>query len=363
MIDATTPPDVAGDNAQSVHERLTAMLDKELDLLPDAPEKPAVEESAPPTDVPVDGSTEKEPETVAKESEDVEETGDDSDDAGWMPESLDDIADALGVTVDKVAETLKTRTKVDGEVGTATLKDLIESYQFRQHLDKRSQADAEERRKFQESRQKAETEAQERHQRLDDTIKAAEMLLFSEYNNIDWTDLKQNDPTEYMLRQTELQNRYSQLEGYKEKAAKDRQAEQEKQVQALQQAQVEAFNRQWDVVTRDRPKWLDNDTAREVQRDLVKYLKRYGLTEQDFVGQPIPPVVWALAADSKELSEIKSKTDPKKKQLKDVPKFVRSGARRDQKDVDVRRVAELRKRSKAGDKQARHQLLVEKFSR
>jgi len=59
---------------------------------------------------------------------------------------------------------------------------------------------------------------------------------------------------------------------------------------------------------------------------------------------------------------MQKQVDPKKKQLKSKPKFVKPGARKNAGDERNKRIEQLRKRSRQGDRTATRELLKMKIS-
>jgi len=160
MSDAATQDQgAAGMSNAEILDSLTAMFDAEM--LPDEPDKEQTAEDVEPTVSDADdGDTEEEPiaDQDTDESEATDELDDEpgdeddpseeaesSDDDKWMPKSLDELAEALETSPEDLTTVLKVKTKVDGQEGEATLKDVIKSYQLEKTLNGRLEAHANER--------------------------------------------------------------------------------------------------------------------------------------------------------------------------------------------------------------------------
>ena len=173
----------------------------------------AAEETEEPTPEPEEEPQEETQAEDTEESERDEEETDEGEkpdeDRRWMPHSLDELAEALETEPDQVALSLKVKTKIDGETGEATLSDLLKSYQLEGTLNKRLEAVANERKELEAARQNEIQALQAKYQEANNMVSAAEQMVFAEYQSIDWTDLKENDPTEYLMQQQKLQERYS----------------------------------------------------------------------------------------------------------------------------------------------------------
>ena len=129
-------------------------------------------------------------EASAEPAEEAETAGDTDEDGALDLESL---ADRLGVEVDDLYG-IEVATKIDGEEGRATLKDLQKSYQLAGHLNKRTQEIAE-----REKQMTAEFESRltAKEQELAGFIEIAREQLTSDIGSIDWNELRENDPQEY----------------------------------------------------------------------------------------------------------------------------------------------------------------------
>lgn len=291
----------------------------------------AAEEEEEPTPE-MEGEPQEETETEDKElserdEEETDEGEEPDEDKRWMPNSLEELAEALETEPDQLALSLKVKTKIDGETSEATLKDLLKSYQLEGTLNKRLEAVANERKEFEAARQNEVQALQAKYQEVGDMLSAAERMVFNEYQSIDWTDLKENDPTEYLIQQQNLQERYSKINQVKGQMEQERQQEFQKQQEKQQQDVVQYVNTQREAVFKFLPEWRDEKAQKAELGSLREYLKgTYGVTDQQ-MDNTLDHVSWVNAYKAMKYDQMHSKADPKAKQLRNKPKFVPPGSR------------------------------------
>lgn len=286
-------------------------------------EEPTLEAEAEPQEEPEAEDTDE-----SERNEDENDEGEEPDeDKRWMPHSLEELAEALETEPDQVALSLKVKTKVDGETGEATLSDLLKSYQLEGTLNKRLEAVANERKEFEAARQNEIQALQTKYQEASNMVSAAEQMVFAEYQSIDWTDLKENDPTEYLMQQQKLQERYSAINQVKGQMEQERQQEAQKQQEMTQQQVAQYIAGERDAAYKFIPEWKDEKVQKAEYGQLREYLKStYGVNDQQ-MNNTLDHVSWVNAYKAMKYDQIHSKADPKAKQLKNKPKFVPPGSR------------------------------------
>lgn len=357
MSEAATQKGVAEMSDAEMLDSLTAMFDAQMpsDEPDEEQEAEEVEPTAETTEEVEDAGdgdtleeTEAEQDTEESEAEDEpeDEAEEASDDEKWTPKSLDELAEALEMKPEDVATALKVKVKVDGQEGEATLKDIIKSYQLEKTLNGRLEAHANERKAFEAESSKMVTTLQERLQDAELTVSAMEQMLLSDFQGVDWADLKENDPTEYVLKQQELRDRYGSIQQVKNKLSEDQQKHFKEQEQELQQQQQAYLTQQKEALLAKMPEWRDSERMTSDMKQLVQYMRsEYGATDQEFatIGDHRLFVAFykAMLYDN-----LHTKADPKMKKLKTKPKFVKPGARRDPAQVSEKRKSEAMSRAK-----------------
>lgn len=270
--------------------------------------------------------TEAEGQDAPERNETEDEGEEPAEDERWMPQTLNDLAEALETDLDTVTRQIKVRTKLDGEEGEATLADVLKSYQLEGTLNKRFEAAAKERQEFEADRAKTMQTLQEKTQEAENLVSAMEQLVVSDYQSVDWADLKENDPTEFLMQQQRLQQKFADVQSAKNKIEANKKQDTEKQQQEYR-ANLEQYAKAERARLEEKiPEWRDASKMQEGLSQVSQYLKSQGATDQE-IGTIVDHRVYVMARKAMMYDQMQSKADPKVKQMKTKPKFVPPGKR------------------------------------
>ena len=339
---------VATDEGATPTERIESLL-----AAGDEPEAPE-EQEAESTSEPEQGSSEEVEE--AEESADAEEASEESeDDDPTEPEpeegealEVSDLAQYLGIDESKLDVdedgSLYVKTKVDGEENRATLADLVKSYQLEGHLNKRNMEVTELQKSLEEQKQQAEQQASERLQQLDDALNIAWQQLTSEYQQIDWQSLREQDPAEYAAKRAEYQERQSHLQQQYQKVQQERSQQSEQQKQQYQQALQEEQKKLSEAI----PEWQDESVAKREKQDIARYAsENLGFSQQEVGNLADHRAVVALRKAMLYDKLQSSKPETMKRVKKAAPKVSKPGAPKSKKDREAESLKSLRRNVKS----------------
>lgn len=343
--EAATRKDVASMTDREMVDELAAMFDV-AEPLPNEQkeEEPAeeVEATAEQGDEDTSEETDADQDMEVEASEETDETDDDK----WMPNTLDELIEALETEPDQLLDTMKIHVKTDGQEGEATLKEVIANYQKGKTLDQRLEAYANERKQF-------DAQASERLQKLEDrlkdadtTVNALEQLLFQDYQAVNWSELKTDDPTEYMLKQQEMRDRYSSLQEVKSKLQSDRETEQKQQQEENQQQMQELVQQQIQAAQNRVPDWKDEQRMASDIKEIQSFLLSEGLISEQEIPYAIDHRFYVIANMAMKYQQMSSTAEPKMKKLKTKPKFAKPGTRKNPAQVSQKRKQEAFDRAK-----------------
>jgi len=166
-----------------------------------------------------------------------------------------------------------------------------------------------------------------------------------EFQSIDWSELKDNDPTEYMLKQQEMRDQYTKINQVKEKLKQDQEKSLWEQQQAFQQQVQQRRAEEKQALLDKMPEWQDNERAKEGLTKVFDYLKGVGYQPQE-IDAIIDHRAFVVAEKARRYDEMQTKADPKMKQMKTKPKFVKPGARKNPARVSEKRKAAAMNRAK-----------------
>src|SRR3990170_4570084 len=156
----------------------------------------------------------------AEKSESVKEDKDEQTDAEIQLESLEELAEATGLPLEKILS-LKARTKVDGIENAVSLAEIVKGYQLDGHLTRKSQELADKLKAADVEREKITTELNSRLMEANQLIGHFEQQFMAEYNAINWNELRQADPAEFAAKKqeymkTEEEKLYSKFPDWKD---------------------------------------------------------------------------------------------------------------------------------------------------
>jgi len=126
--------------------------------------------------------------------------------------------------------------KLDGEEIEVTREELLQGYQRQSDYTKKTQGISEERKAIEEERSNLSTEMQALYQQREQYQQAlgqlGNQLLagISRFQNVNWEQLKESDPIEYMTKRDEFREEQEKIKGLQQHQA---------QVQAQQQADMQ----------------------------------------------------------------------------------------------------------------------------
>jgi hypothetical protein len=290
-----------GDAGASISERLEGILAREDGVEPSKDEGQAA------------------PEPGVKEP-----AGDALDEDEGPQYELPDVAKVLGLDesmldVDEDGS-LKIKTKVDGQEGTAKLQDLIKSYQLQGHVDAKVRQVAEQERQVVERVQQYESFAQSKFQELEALSHAAQQMLVGDYASINWDQEFENDPVGAPRRQYEFQKRQGQVQQFLQHVNYQKQ-----QVgQALQQHQAMELARESQRLAQLVPEWSDTKVREAEGAQMREWLQTKGVSPRSINSLTDAGLVAALRAGM--LAEKSAPTAAAvEKKVRTAPKLVRPG--------------------------------------
>lgn len=318
MPDTTaTPQEGAGISKSDLYDEVfrLAGLDEPTQLIAieNPPEvKPEEEQTAeqPTEDV---GTEQEEPVVEQKEVEGEEP---------WIPQTVDELAEGLGVDLDAL-KAIKVKTKIDGVESDVPLGEVIKNYQLNKALTDRSEALAHQRKALEQAYQQFTVERETKLQDLTSWNQILETRLREQVAAVDWQQLREEDPAEYAAKRQEFTERIAEIETMK--------ASMENHRQALAVQQQQAYLQQIEQVVQDNirvmpnliPEYKDDEFRKKDMAQLKDYLTTTGKFSEDEVRTVFDARQVAIARKAMLYDQMQKTVEPKVKMLKDKPKFVR----------------------------------------
>jgi len=188
--------------------------------------------------------------------------------------TADDLVDD---TQEEVNETPGTYTiKVDGKDVEVTLDELQAGYSRQADYTRKSQVLAEQRKKADEELAATQQERQRYLSQLEQFNIQADSKI-EELAKTDWTRLKEEDPTEYMLKR----DQYRELQDNKRVVEEEQKNLQYKSQQEQQAKWQEELGRQQQLMAEKLPEWVDPDKGPKLKQSIKTFAVKKGFTEQE----------------------------------------------------------------------------------
>ena len=203
------------------------------------------------------------------ESESVEVEADNPD--GLTAEDL--------VDQDQAEESQKPDTytiKVDGKDVEVTLDELQAGYSRHADYTQKSQVLAEQRKQAEQELAATQQERQRYLSQLEQFNVESNKKL-DEFKSVDWTKLKEEDPTEYMLKRDQFRD----IQENQRLAKEEQQALVYKQQQEHEAKWQQELSRQQEIMVQRLPEWNDPDKGPKLKQNIKSFAVKKGFTPQE----------------------------------------------------------------------------------
>lgn len=251
-----------------------------------------------------------------EETEGAEEEGESLD--------LDTFAQYLGIDTDKLDITddgVRVKTKIDGEEGLAKFTDVIKSYQLEGHLNKQNIAVTEKQKALEAKEAEIDQQAQQRLGQLEDLSKLAYNRLLSDYNSINWSELREIDPAEFAAKQADFQRAQQEINQGLNQIQIERQNAQSKNQEKYNNYLEEEAKRLIQVI----PEWKDSDKASEEKTKIATYAKESLGFKPEEIENIADHRLVNMLRKAMLFDQLQSQNPAIEKKVKKAPKLVRPG--------------------------------------
>ena len=232
---------------------------------------------------------------------------------------------------------VKVPVKVDGKSSTATLGEVIASYQMGEAAENR----------LNQAKERAQTIIQEAQQKQTDLdtqfaiaanlIQKVESQIDSEVQAIDLEGLRDTDPGEYAARIADIEKRKQNLNQMKEdarleldKSVESGKEELAKKVKAYIQGESQAL-------LKANPTWQDPQVFETELGKIRQYIVKQGFSDQE-AANTLDHRILLTAEKAMRWDELQAQEPAAKKKLKTVPKVLRPGAPKSTEQVSREKV-------------------------
>ena len=292
---------------------------------PEPPAKAAEEAD----DEPQESAREAEAEPEKEEAEaEPQEQESEQDETVEVAETLDGLANQLGVDAKDFMNHVKVQAKIDGQVKTVTLGEAVAGFQLESKYRQNTQALAAERKTFEQERESFQAERQQSAQMIATLAQEAERAIVGEEKSID-PALQETDPDRYMLLREQARDRRDQLAALHNGLARIQQQLADEQADQQRTFVSEQANKLAELV----PEWgADPGEGKKQLAQLRDWaMETYGYSREEADLMYDARTILAFR-DLKRLKDLETKVPTMRKKLHKLPKTVKAGAGRDAKD-------------------------------
>lgn len=302
------------------------------------------------SDPPADQGEEADESVSADEDRDEsqDEPGDDDESGDDEPEpitleTIDDVAQALGVDPNDLLANLKMRIKVNGEERLVSLAEAQKGQQLEADYRRKTTELAEQRKALEQEVTQRQTLYQQQAAEAAHVLQLAEHVLVGNLNAPEMVQLRQVNPAEWVARREEANQKLAAIQQARQHVAN--QWQQQQQVAALEQKrqleELVAQERQVLATKVDPQTWTPDTSAK-----LASFLMNtYGFSEDD-VGSVYNHRLILLALDAMKGRESAAKATEVKQKVSKLPPVQKPGAKQTKIQVQANKLAELKARAR-----------------
>lgn len=113
---------------------------------------------------------------------------------------------------------------------------------------------------------------------------ADEAQIAEEAKAVNWSELQQDDPTEYVLRRQQFEDRMRSVQGRKQQILQQVGQQQQKDQQEQQGKHAEYMQAQYDLLPKAIPEWKDAKIAETERGEIAGYLGSIGYAPNEIEG-------------------------------------------------------------------------------
>jgi hypothetical protein len=268
-----------------------------------------------------------------EEESDDEEAGDEHEESDEETD-LEQVADGevtwegmLGISEDSMSfgddgNVVGIKTKVNGEEEIVSMTDLVAGYQNNKHVTQKGQAHAEAVKEFEVQKGQVEQVYASKLDSVDALSKHFEKQLVAEFDNINWQQLRQDNPAEYAALKSDFAAKANELKSIQDAITEDKATVNQEQVDSRAVNHKAYMKTQYEAMIEKNPEWSDEKVRNTAQEGFKSFVKeQYGFTDAD----------WSLVYDARLIELVKDAKKYRdgaavagKKRLKTVPKFQKS---------------------------------------
>ena len=314
------PIPALGGSVAEAQEALLSLLEPEEETPETEEAQPTEEEESQPIEE--DESFEEE----SEEEEEVEEAEEESEETEGEEEE-----ELYAVTV-------------NGEEVAVSLDELLSGYSRQSDYTRKTQEIASDRKDIESLQQKYNSEMSTIQQERQHYMEALQGIItnsaegLTKYSDVDWENLKETDPIEFVTKREELRQSQEKVQALQREQYNTQQRHQ----QEAQKMRANIVQEEYGKLVEKLPEWGDEDKQKEIASSVRSYASTQGFTEEELNSlvdhRSLLVLMKAEKYDQLQKSNVKSK------KLKNKPKVIRAGSGTSNKKSDKsKRTAQMKR--------------------
>jgi hypothetical protein len=348
--EAIANPAVTGSDVRDVASLIEqqGLLEQSLPVNDEPPVEQAPEEAQAtpePEETPERGLA---PESKGEQSEEVESTTTEADPEPQeeLPDTLEGLAEAVGLTADEFADHVHVSVTVNGETRMVTLAEARKGYQLEADY-RHKTADLAEQKRVHETHQTQAVQAwQQRFESLDGLTGQLQKAVQEDTGNLE-SILNEKGSEAFLAAKLKVDQK-KELLGHA-KAEREKAALETREAQRLQ---TETYLReQNNLLVQALPEIADAEKGPKLKASLRTYLQERGFSGQE-MGQLVDHRQVLVVRDAMRYRNLQKAKPSTVKKLKGLPKVVKPGAKPEKSDIArSKSVANLQRLKKSGSRE------------
>ena len=314
------PTPALGGSIDEAQEALLSLLEPEEETPETGEAQPTEEEESQPIEE--DESFEEE----SEEEEEVEEAEEESEETEGEEEE-----ELYAVTV-------------NGEEVAVSLDELLSGYSRQSDYTRKTQEIASDRKDIESLQQKYNSEMSTIQQERQHYMEALQGIItnsaegLSKYSDVDWENLKETDPIEFVTKREELRQSQEKVQALQ----REQYNTQQRHEQEAQKMRANIVQEEYGKLVEKLPEWGEEDKQKSIASEIRSYASTQGFTEEELNSlvdhRSLLVLMKAQKYDQLQKSNVKSK------KLKNKPKVIRAGSGTSNKKSDKsKRTAQMKR--------------------
>ena len=299
-----------------------------LKMMEPETETPETEEAQP---------TEEEESTEETQDESLEEESEEEEEAGEAEEESEE-------SDEEVKEELLYAVTVNGEEQEVTLEELTKGYSRQSDYTRKTQEIANNRKGMESLQQQYNSEISQIQQERQQYLESLNQIIsntasgLDKFVNVDWNDLKESDPLEYVTKREEFREAQEQVQAMQQ----EHYVAQQRQSQDIQRFRTKALQEEHGKLVSVLPDWAEPEKQKKIVSEIRSYASGQGFSDEELNSLVDHRSLLVLMKAQK--YDKLQKADIKSKKLKNKPRVIRAGAGKDKKEDSKRSAKQKMKR-------------------